>query len=303
MMHSSTVARYLQWLASGHSPATVTSYKYGFYALEKWLALENKQIETCSLEDITQFVQSLETMELKDKTRAHYVTCLRSLWKWLDRQALVPFKHDLIPMPIVLDTERRPYLSEDEFARIMGYFDEYFPIELRNKTIVAFLFATGLRLGEMMEIDMDSLDMEERKVNVRTFKRRNHHRDVYWDDETHRLLVKWIDVRAKMLSKFSSASPALFISFNSVDPGKRIERHAVQHIFRNVRSDLKIDKPLSPHSCRHGFATKGVKNEVNIFYLKEMMGHANIQNTMVYTHSDRKDLQAEYKKVFARKAS
>lgn len=298
MISDPTITRYLEWVAIGHSPATVSSYKYGFFSLQRYLDQIGKPALGCTLDDFVRYMGFLGDMGLKSKTRAQYATCLRSMWAWLEKQGLVPFAAKLIPMPNTEDTERRPYVTQEDYERILATFDEYFPLEMRNKAVVAMLFSTGVRLGELLSMDVGDIDMENRRINIKTFKRKNHWRDVYWNDATHAILLRWLDTRKRMVSRYGAGSDALFIGFNTADPGKRMERHAVQKIFRSARAALGIEKHISPHSCRHGFATKGVKNNINVVYLKEMLGHANLKNTMVYTHTEEKDVHAEYRKVF-----
>lgn len=293
------ILSFLKWLAGGHSPATVSSYRYGLFSFQNYLDAIGKPVTACALDDLTGYLGHLEARNLKSKTRSHYSTCLRSLWRWLERQGLVPFRSDLIPIPSQAgDAERRPFLGQEEYDRMLASFDEYFPIEMRNKAIIAMLFATGTRIGELLSMDVSCLDLDGRKANVRTFKRKRHYRDVYWGEDTHRILLRWLETRRHMLDRFGIASPALFIGFNTADPGRRVERHAVARVFRELRAKLKIDKPLTPHSCRHGFATKAHRNGAEAILLKEMLGHANIQHTLVYTHSESKQVEGEYRRVF-----
>lgn len=290
------IQEFLTWLHAGHSSETVKSYRYALNAFRKWL-IEERRGEMLLLKpgDIGAWQMWLEKKGLKGSTRFHYATALRSLWRWLAEQNEAPWSWRLITMPDASDKERMPALELEEFARIMAYFDERFPLDLRDKTIIALFFDTGLRLSELVSLDVASLNMRERYLNVRTFKRRNHHRDLFWTDETHRLLEGWLDLRQGFLEKNGGfGSDALFVSMTGRAAGKRIDKSAIQRRFRTIRAELGIDKHITPHSCRHGFGTYFGKRNPDVFALKELMGHANIKHTSHYVHLQRDDLREAY---------
>lgn len=293
------IQEFLMWLTAGHSPETVKSYRYALNAFRKWL-IEDRRGEMLLLKpgDIGAWQMWLEKKGLKGSTRFHYATALRSMWRWLAEQNEAPWSYKLITMPDASDKERMPALELEDFARIMAYFDERFPVDLRDKTIIALFFDTGLRLSELVSLDISSLNMLERFLNVRTFKRRNHHRDLFWTDETHRLLTAWLDLRQGILERNDGVgSNALFVSLNTQSAGRRIHKSAIQRRFRKIRAELGLDKKITPHSCRHGFGTYFGKRNPDVFALKELMGHANIKHTSHYVHLQREDLREAYETV------
>jgi len=184
------ISQFLVWLSGAHSKATVLSYRYAFSSLLKYLEERQKFIIDCDLNDLSEYHLWLENRGLRGGTRALYITALKTLWKWLYRQGKVKLGDDMIPTPQFVEKESHPFLEPQEYRSILGLFDEMYPKELRNKTIVAFLYNTGLRLGEMLSLNLDDVDLNEKKATARTFKRKNHKREVYWDEETNQLLKK-----------------------------------------------------------------------------------------------------------------
>ncbi len=288
------VGDFLVWLGAGHSKCTVDSYRYALTPLLRWLSAEQIQILNLTMVDVGRYQQSLENKGLKGSTRFHYATALRSLWRWLHDQERVRWSWKLIPMPDSSDKTRMPALEVEEFEKIMRYFNEDIPREMRDKTIISLLFATGLRLSELVSLDVSNVDMKERVLNVRTFKRRNHHRDGFWDDDTHALLEKWLRVRSGLMDRVRSGSNAIFIGLNTQRPGERIDKNAIQKRFRQLRKDLRIDKKISAHTCRHGFGTYFGKRSGDVFSLQQLMGHANINHTQHYVHHKREELREAY---------
>lgn len=288
---------FLLWLGSGHRPATVSSYNDALRNLRKWTAMNGKNIFKLSLKDIVNYCTWLKNKGLKSGTIFHYMTAFKTLWTWAYSQGSVELNPAMIPMP-EYERERREEITEHEFNLMMNALDDNIPKDLRDKTIIAFLCITGLRLGEFLELRLTKMDLKERSVEVKTFKRKNHHRKVFWDQKTGDLLTRWLSIRNSILIKAGKESDAVFISLEPRTYGEQICRDVVQRLFRRVRIQCGIKKQISPHSCRHGFATQAVKKGVNIALLKEMLGHANMQNTMVYVHTNAADMRDEHRRVF-----
>lgn len=298
MVNHEIISQFLVWLRAGHSKETVSSYFWALHQFEKWLNEQRKELLTLTLPDFSNYLFFLENRGLRGGTRSIYITAVRSLWRWLYQQQRVNFSEAMIPVPNRDDVKSYDCLTPDEFLKIISSFDEFFPKDLRDKTIISLLYATGVRLGELLSIDVSAINLENRTAEIKTFKRKKHKRRIFWDDATNILLSKWLETRQRLLNREKVDATALFIALDANKYGERIGRCVVQRIFRRVRAKCGIDKKITPHSCRHGFATLGVKNNINLMYLKEMMGHATIRSTQIYTHLENKDIEREYHKVF-----
>lgn len=293
--------QFLKWLGGSRSKETVKSYRFALYGLDKYLDQRGLYIEKCTLDDLSSYIQDMENRALKPSTRGIYATALRSLWKWLFVQGRVPFSESLIPAPQQTDKVPMPFLEPHVFEKLMTGFDETFPKELRNKTIVSLLYNGGQRIGELLNMNVDDIDLKNMKGLSKTFKRKNHKREIYWDEKTNELLRKWIRVREAILKKEGMVGmEALFISMNTARPTERMKKCSVQKMFREVRTKLGIEQRISPHSCRHGFGYKGTRNEVNIRYLQVMMGHAKITTTQQYMGWKQAEVEEEYRKMMAK---
>lgn len=287
---------YIAWLGAGHAKATQQSYSDGLRRFRKWANLHQKPANEITLTDITYFCTGLEQAKLKSATRFSYITALRSFWKWLHKQGIVTFSETLIPLP-EYTKDMRDHLLPEEFTAMMALFDEHFPKDLRDKCILSFLYDSGVRLGEFLLIDMKDLDLAERYCAVKTFKRKNHRRIIFWGDETQRLLLEWLKIRRAIIERAQIATDALWIGIGSqYNIGLRLEKGAVQRMFREKRLKAGIMRRVSAHSCRHALATDLVKKGMGLAHVKEILGHANINSTMIYTHLDTTDLQNAYRK-------
>jgi integrase/recombinase XerD len=291
------ISSFLVWLKGAHSPATVLSYNYALNSLKKYLVENRLVLKTCTLDDLTRYLQWMENKGLKSGTRNLYVTALKTLWQWLYRQKMVDFADDLIPSPPAVDKTSYPFLEPQEFRSLMDGCGELLPSEIRNKAIISFLYATGLRLGELLSLNVADLNMDERKALVCTFKRKNHKREVYWDEETHGYLKRWLDVRLQMLVRAGLGCEALWISLDTAKKPCRVTKGAIERMIRELREKVGMEKKITPHSFRHGFGYRGVRAHANLRYLQVMMGHAKLSTTQTYMGYKDKEVEEEYRRV------
>jgi len=276
--------QFLDWLSIAHTLETVNSYKWGLKIFIDWLDGVEKDLLSLQEKDFVEYAHYLkDDRRVKNSTAASYFSGVRTIWRWLYRQNLVANSNEMIPIPKADDGEHYPFLTEEELKVVLNSFDEFYPLELRDKTAFAFLFATGLRIGEFLQMNVGDIDLIKQKATVKTEKRKNHHREVYWDDETNELLRKWIEVRGKILSHRSSKkTDALWVNLSPQGFGQRAQKCIFQKLFRRKREELGITKKITPHACRHGFGHKAVKMEVHPRMLQKMLGHAKLNTTMIY---------------------
>lgn len=290
------ITQFLLWCQGGHSKDTVKSYSYALNAFVQYLIMIKKEAIDCTITDLSSYALWLENKGLRGSTRQTYLGALRTLWNWLYRQKLVGFSEDLIPVPKDRsDSEPYPYLSTQDFHKMAYSFREFNPVEIRNKAIMFFLYFTGTRVGEMCSIDTADINTFSQRGETKTFKRPNHRRFIYWDQETNRLLCKWLDLREQFLRHHGLNSNALWITMDSNNPGERIKKGAIERLFRTCRENLHIDKQYTPHSCRHGFGHNMMEKMVNLRHLQEMMGHAKITTTQIYMQVEHKDVEKSYR--------
>jgi site-specific recombinase XerD len=291
--------KFMNWLRIAHKPATVESYHWALKPLFDWLYGANLEITTLTSEDITNYSLYLkDKRELKTSTLFHYLIALRSLWRWLFRSGYVFMDEKIIEIPKDLDKESYPYVLLPEYEKMMKTFEEFQPEQLRNKTILAFLYYTGVRLGELLAIDVDQIDFKNKKAKIKTYKRHNHCREVYWGEELNNLLQRWLPIRQSIADHFHTSSSALFVAMaTSPNSGDRMGRHQVQRMIRTARSKAKIKRHITAHSFRHGFGHRAVENNVNPRYLQVMLGHAKLETTMIYMGVANEEVKNVYRTV------
>lgn len=287
-------SQFMLWLGAQRSKETVTSYKYGLSGFRKFIG--ERDVRSLELHDLTLYISTLESRGLRSATRATYVTALRTFWKWMYRQKMVPFSDELIPVPQIISKEPHPYLLEDEYRNILNSFSIIHPTDVRDKAIVALLWDTGMRIGECLSLNVGDINLEKMEGEVRTFKRKHHRRVIMWTRETSNILARWLEYRNYILRENNSGCEALFISQNTATEPGRLDKCQVQRMLRETRTKLGMEKKITPHSFRHGYGYRANKSGMGIRSIQDLLGHAKITTTQIYTPLRREDLASDYRK-------
>ena len=178
------------------------------------------------------------------------------------------------------------YLTSQELGRLLASPKADDPGGLRDRAILSTLAFTGMRLSEIVGINLSDVDLINRAVRV--LGKGDKERIIPLNDVVTRAINDYLNVR------LLSDSPALFLSRS----GRRLTGRAVEYIVRKYALQSGVFKEgISPHKLRHTFATLLHANEVDLIEIKSLMGHANIASTQIYTHTSNSRLRTAVKKL------
>ena len=201
---------------------------------------------------------------------------LRCMLKYMQTIGEKCMDWELVPIPKHEDTVRI-FLEPKEVRRMVDG-----ATSLRNKAIISLLYSSGIRVSELVSLNRDSIQNRCFTVVGKGKKSRL----CFIDRRTESLLDEYLNSR-------QDGSNALFISREYKE---RLSVSCVQFIIRYERKKIGIDKPITPHSFRHSFATNYIRNDGDIRPLSKMLGHANLDTTAMYTHLVDNELRRCYDK-------
>lgn len=225
----------------------------------------------------------------KPNTVRGYIIKLRVVIKHLQLKGYPVINHELIGIPkrdatVVdfLEVDEVKKLIQASFKKSNGYsrFKRY-----RNRAMLSLLYSSGIRNGELCAINACQIKPGDNTFTI--IGKGNKPRLCFMDDETHKYIDEYMALR-------KDNAPALFIS--EQNKGARISNEVVQMVVKNCAEKAGLRKSVHPHTLRHTFATDLLRNNTNIVYVKEFLGHENIQTTMTYTHVVDEDLRAVHAK-------
>lgn len=245
----------------------------------------NDFYKTVTGSDIEQYLISLETREVNGKTVRTGDSIQATRWSALNTffDFLVNKKEYLNKNPMAktdrptINTEHKiTYLTESEIAQLIKAIDNNPDVLMahRDKTIISLFLATGLRVGALININVEDIDFDNNVIHV--IEKRQKVRDIPFGDRTNKLLKSWIEARNKAFKDIDNE--ALFLSQKK----NRISVDAISDMIKKYADDAGIKKHITPHKMRSSTATNLAKKGASIQTIANMLGHANIATTQRY---------------------
>jgi site-specific recombinase XerD len=241
----------------------------------------NIDIEALSFSHIRTWKTNLEKTRSADTVRT-YIIRVRVVLDYLKRSGFDVLDPDIIPVPKRIDRVPR-FISKDEVSQFIqsAQCNRGSKLNrLRNQAIISLLYCSGLRVSELCKLNRGDIKDNSYTLMGKGGKARL----CFVDERTSSLVNEYLSLR-------TDGNQALFICAQN---GLRITKGNIQFIFRTCSKRSGIQN-VHPHTMRHSFATNLLKNNCNLRYVQELLGHASIQTTQIYTHVVNQDLKNIYK--------
>jgi len=290
-----------EWLKSyrnylrmrNYSPRTLNSYEqvikhFAYYVWLRrhtdvtklviyWKDFENARLDTdvevtpVIITDFLSFVSTMQTY--KPKTFHRIISTLSSFYRFLYTQGAVTSNPLTgIDRPRIKQQEVK-YLKHNQVLRLLDSIED-----LRDKLIVRTIYATGVRVSELCNMNVEDIDFDEHTIRIRG--KGDKIRTVFVDDDTLGDILRFIGTRI--------VGP-VFVG----QQGKNISSRAIQHIFKNY-----APSGITPHKIRHSYASELYKRSKNLRVVQENLGHTSIKTTEIYLHTDIDERRQVYQQYF-----
>lgn len=292
--HPKTVENFLQYLRveRQYSPNTIRAYKVDLYQFFNSLD-SNLPISKILTNDIQQFLQKLSRNKMTERTLSRKLASIKSLFKYLLREEEIPVNiAKLIKAPKI--PQRLPnYLSSVDILSLLDYpYGDTFK-DYRDRLILELFYATGLRISELIKIKMCNIQIEGGIIKV--LGKGNKERIVVFGKTASEIMREYL--KQKLEHMRFNLSPYLFPQCKKSKDGSMISHIHVKTVYNIVKKYIRkisSDEKLSPHSLRHSFATHLLDNGAELMAVKDLLGHASLSSTQVYTHVQIKKLKDVY---------
>jgi len=277
-----------------YSDHTVTAYEKD---LNQFMLFGSEMVEDFCLVKadyhlIRQWVISLMDQGVKVVSVKRKISTLRSLYKFLLREGLIK-KNPTELVSIPRSGKKLPhFVQEKEINQLLdtSFFGGDFT-GLRDKAVVSLFYGTGVRLAELKGIKVVDLNQHERLVKV--IGKRNKERIIPYPEEVGSDLANYIKVRNEL---FSDLSGFIFLT----DKGEQVYDKLLYRIVRKYLSLVTTMEKRSPHVLRHSYATHLLNRGADLNAIKELLGHASLAATQVYTHTSFEKLKKIYNQAHPR---
>ena len=271
---------------------TLQSYKRDITQYESYINEENLQYKKVNKEDIKKYLDNLKNIGKKTSTISRNLASIRSFYQYLLRVKKIkedPTEGIQSPkvekrVPSVLTSQEVELLLEQpKSVDLKG---------IRDKAMLEFAYATGMRVTEIITLDIDDVNLKEGYVNC---KHTNKQRNIPLGAISIKAIKEYIEKARPYLIK-SEDEKSLFVNIN----GKRLTRQGFWKIVKFYKEQAHIEKDITPHVLRHSFATHLLQNGADLKAIQVMLGHSDISSTQVYMQFQDEGLKNIYKKAHPR---
>ncbi|HLG36186.1 MAG TPA: tyrosine-type recombinase/integrase [Bacteroidia bacterium] len=215
---------------------------------------------------------------------------------------LIPLKEKTFSIPRVTDLETfKKLLKQIPEASNHAHHHAH---HIRNRAILLMLWDTGVRVGELMSLDITDLDLKNRTALIKTEKSRGRRpvRQIFWTAETHQHLLRWIEKLKELRAKFTfKDSDALFVSISksSTQPvrGCRLTPRGVAEVMRMLSNQAGLPITANAHGIRHSMGRDTVKTLRSNSAVSNILGHSNIESSYIYTMIWGDELKEQWQEV------
>ncbi|OGX51953.1 MAG: tyrosine recombinase XerC [Omnitrophica WOR_2 bacterium RIFCSPLOWO2_12_FULL_46_30] len=276
--------RYLE-IEKNASKHTMLNYRRDLDEFKKFLG--ETQIENVDYLTLRKFLSALREKNLKSRSISRKLSCLRSFFRFLNREGFL--KND--PTQAVSSPKLERYLpiflTEDEVTKLIESPDAKELSGLRDRAILETLYSTGIRISELVGLNLENIDFFGAVVKVSGKGKKQ--RLVPIGDKALRAIRDYSEQRKQQ-------APAAFLNKN----GRRITDRGVRLVLDKYIQRTALRENISPHSLRHSFATHLLNRGADLRSVQELLGHANLSTTQIYTHLTTEKLKNVYDKAHPR---
>ena len=293
-------ARFLQYveLELGRSANTVKAYGKDIDGLIQFVTtVDCSQIADVGIFELRGWLAAQRNAGLSSATIARRATAIRTFFAWAQVTNIIeldPASGLVIPkvskkLPHVLAQSQ----ASDAMERVQLRADDDSAVHVRDVAILELLYATGIRVGELVGLDIDDIDRSRRTVRV--IGKGNKQRVVPYGGGAEAALDKYLTLARAQLVKPESGV-AVFLGAR----GKRLDQRVVRTMVHEVLQSLGGSPDLSPHGLRHSAATHLLEGGADIRAVQEILGHASLATTQLYTHVSMDRLRSVFEQAHPR---
>lgn len=270
------------WMERGLSENTLSAYRTDLKNFVSWLAKKSttqlsEKLVNADRQLIMRYLAELEKQAISSRSRARLLSSLRRFYAYLLREKMIEIDPvALIDSPKLGRSLPKTLTEEDVEALLMAPDTSTF-LGLRDRVLLEVLYATGLRVSELVELQLNQVNLKQGVIRVTG--KGNKERLVPLGEQAIAWLTKYLsNTRADLLK--GQISDALFVTKR----GGAMTRQAFWYLVKRYATIANIESTMSPHTLRHAFATHLLNHGADLRVVQMLLGHSDLSTTQIYTH-------------------
>jgi len=275
------------WLSTGASKNTLAAYRSDLKIFNKWLA--GKSFISVKSKHIQDYFSDRQKNNISSSSQARILTCLHSFYQYLSANQLIKKDPTEQLSQPKLEKKLPVFLNIQEVEKLLEAPSSSSLFGQRDRAMLELLYSCGLRVSELINLSYHNINLKEEFIRIHG--KGNKERVLPMGEMAIDYLMKYETNARPMLLK-NGQSDSYFLS----NRGSAMSRQNFFYIIKAYANQVGIDKPLSPHSLRHAFATHLVQKGADLRSVQLMLGHSDISSTQLYTHIQNAQLKAQHAK-------
>lgn len=279
------------------SKHTAKAYYSDILAFIIWLG-EN-ECETVNFSKVREYLHFMQNFNYKKTTVARKIASIRTFYKYLHREKKVENN----PAESLISPKRPKslpkFLTPDEVEQILSNSNIDTPAGYRNRAILELLWASGMRVSELSGLNFGNLNLENNEITV--LGKGAKERIILITDRAKSFLKGYIEFARPLIAKGYTLDPItdttpVFIN----KTGYRLQTKMIRNVINEIVEKIELPKKVTPHMFRHSFATHLIEKGADLRVVQELLGHASISNTQIYTHISMQHMKEVYDETHPR---
>lgn len=282
------IDKYLEYLKveRKYSNKTILSYKDDLIEYNEFLGNNFTNILNIDMNIVNNYMKYLYDRKITKSSISRKLSSIRGLYNYLVREDIIKENH----FNKIQNPKRELYLpkflKDEELDKIFSVCNSNNPTEKRDTLIIELLYATGVRVSELVNIKIKDINREEKLIKV--LGKGNKERMVIYNNHTKKALDTYLKDGYNYFNKKSSEY--LILNKN----GNKLSERYIREIINKKVSQASLDIKISPHTLRHTFATDILENGADLMTVKELLGHESLNTTSIYTHITNEQIKKTY---------
>jgi integrase/recombinase XerD len=272
------------WAERGLSGNTLQSYRYDLLQLAAHQDKRNSDLKAASREDLLHFLASRVQEGWSPRSLSRYLSGFRQFYRWLLREGRICQDPSALIESPRLGRGLPKALSEQQVEALLEAPDVGTPLGLRDRAMLELMYATGLRVSELVGLELSRLNLNQGVVRV--MGKGDKERLVPLGEESIAWLLRYLDHGRGELMR-GAGCPEIFVTARKAG----MTRQAFWHSIRKHARAAAIDQQVSPHTLRHSFATHLLNHGADLRVVQLLLGHSDLSTTQIYTHIAREGLK------------
>lgn len=235
---------------------------------------------------VREYLDYLYTKKLKRNSLSRKISSLRSFYNYLLKEKIITTNYFKEITKIKKDGSLPKYIKDNDLDKLFDSFDKTKPLQQRNLLILEMLYATGIRVGELVNIKLKDIDIYNNSIKI--IGKGQKERIVFYGSFCEDALNLYLSNGRKKLIK--GDTEYLFLNKN----GTKLSTRYIGKMLNDSIEKCEIEYHISPHTLRHTFATDMLNSGADLMSVKELLGHSSINTTAIYTHISNQQIKKVY---------